>query len=63
MISANELRAADGVKSIALSDVSGRVLRTANANVISLSALPSGVYVATVKAADGKTASYKFVRK
>ena len=63
VISANELRAADGVKSIALSDVSGRVLRTANANVISLSALPSGVYVATVKAADGSTKSYKFVRK
>lgn len=63
VISANELCAADGVKSIALSDVSGRVLRTANANVISLSALPSGVYVATVKAADGSTKSYKFVRK
>lgn len=63
VISDNELRAAEGVKSIVVSDVAGRVMRTADTNVVTLSSLPAGVYVATVKAADGSAKSYKFIKK
>lgn len=63
MISGNELRAAEGTKSIAISDTAGRTTLTAEGNVVSLSSLPAGIYIATVKSADGNVRGYKFVKK
>ncbi len=63
VISGNELRAAENTKSIVISDTAGRVTLSADANVVSLSALPSGIYIATVKAADGTAKNYKFIKK
>lgn len=63
VISGNELRAAESTKSIVISDTAGRVTLSADANVVSLSSLPSGIYIATVKTADGTAKSYKFMKK
>lgn len=63
IISGNELRAAEGTKSIAISDTAGRTTLTAEGNVVSLSSLPAGIYIATVKSADGNVRGYKFVKK
>ena len=57
------LRAADGTLSVTLADMGGRTVRTAWGSTMSLAGLQPGVYVATVKAADGSVATYKFAVK
>lgn len=57
------LRAADGTLSVTVADMGGRTVRTAWGCTMSLAGLQPGVYVATVKAADGSVATYKFAVK
>ena len=51
------LRAADGTLSVTVADMGGRTVRTAWGCTMSLAGLQPGVYVATVKAADGSVAT------
>lgn len=54
---------ATGAKSVSVADMSGRVVAEANAEVVSLSRLNAGVYIATARYADGTSKAFKFVRK
>lgn len=59
----NDSFGAAGAKSISIVDMSGRKVSEANAETVSLSGLQAGVYVATVKYADGTSKTAKFVKK
>lgn len=63
VITDNQLHTTEGTKSIVITDTAGRVAATANGNVVGLSVLHQGIYIATVKAADGTVRSYKFMKK
>lgn len=63
VIGGGALQAADGTLGIALADAGGRTVRTAGGSRMSLAGLRPGVYMATVKAADGTHATYKFALK
>lgn len=63
IITDSEVRAAEGTRSIVISDAAGRTAKAVNGNVVSISSLQKGIYIATVKAADGTARSYKFMKK
>ena len=58
----NSFGAADA-KSVSVADLSGRVIVNANASSVSISGLQPGIYVGSVKYADGSKKSLKFTKK
>ena len=50
-------------KSVSVADLSGRVIANANASSVSISGLQPGIYVGSVKYADGSRKSMKFTKK
>ena len=54
---------AAGAKKVSVADMSGRTVASADGSTVSTASLQPGVYVGTVKYADGTAKSLKFVKK
>ncbi len=62
VISENEV-VANGAETIVLTDMLGRVVKSAEGETLSLSEVTEGLYIVMAKTADGVTSSCKFVKK
>ena len=51
---------APGAKKLTVYAADGRMVRTANASLVSTASMPKGVYIAVATSADGQTSTVKF---